>query len=312
VIPEWVEQAAEEDDEAIEALTAQAVLDPASLTPYLFRLLEAEVYWPQALYRAAGENFQRELVTRIDAGHERLYALLLILGHTRGPVAEQAFRRWLSQPPPGAGELGVEVAEFCRSGGWDIRSGGVHELCGADAYRLVLRHDERAWTKGVCPWCASSLWTALDVDTADPQVAEAVAHTGWRGRLRIITCYFCSCYGTTYADVTPLGGMGWSLRTTRPEYLPTAAEEPPRLRFTLGERRPTPYAGSAWERGGSTLGGHPDWIQDPAYPYCAACGEVMDYVGLVQCSDVDEFGEGSSYLFLHSGCRLAAVVYQQS
>lgn len=36
----------------------------------------------------------------------------------------------------------------------------------------------------------------------------------------------------------------------------------------------------------------------------------MDYLGLVGGSDLHEYGEGAHYLFLHTPCGLAAVVYQ--
>jgi hypothetical protein len=81
--------------------------------------------------------------------------------------------------------------------------------------------------------------------------------------------------------------------------------------LTVGDRRPSPYAASAWDEGGSTLGGYPDWIQYAAYPACLSCGDTMSYVGLLGGADVSD-GEGAYYLFVHTPCRIGAVSYQQS
>ncbi|MCW3839072.1 hypothetical protein ONA70_03045 [Micromonospora yasonensis] len=145
----------------------------------------------------------------------------------------------------------------------------------------------------------------------DPRVAAALAHTGWQGRLRPTTCHLCSCYTTLYVQVTPDGGAVWSPQNTPPSWLPRSTEDPPTLLPAVGPRRATPYQASAWHEGGSTLGGHPQWIQDAEHVGCPACGEPMDYVGLVGGADLD-FGEGAYYLHLHAPCGLAAVNYQQS
>lgn len=78
-------------------------------------------------------------------------------------------------------------------------------------------------------------------------------------------------------------------------------------------RRPTVVAGSAWETGGSTLGGRPDWIQDTAYPACPRCGRTMFYLGTVTGGDLaGEFAEGAHYAFHDVACGVSATVYQQS
>jgi hypothetical protein len=81
-----------------------------------------------------------------------------------------------------------------------------------------------------------------------------------------------------------LGGRGRrTQRGLRRVHHPT--EVPVRRRRGRGRRDtqavPGPAAGaymaSAWYKGGSTLGGHPQWIQDWAYPDCPACTTAMDY-----------------------------------
>jgi hypothetical protein len=315
VIEDLVVRVESGDDAVVDELADRAAADPAALAPYLLRLLDAGAFWRlEVLYRGADEDFQRQVVARIEAGSERSDRLVYVLAQTRGPVVEEAFRRWIRSPPPGPSIDPYQrgVAALIRDGGWELTMDGVRELCGTSAYRLVPGPGGDR-VEDICPWCVSPLWTALDLDTADPRVGDALAHTGWRGRLRVVTCHFCSCYDITYVEVTPNGGARWSAHTVRPEFLQIGQpEEPPLVRFTPGERRSTPYLASAWNDGGSTLGGYPDWIQDPTYPDCPDCGKAMDYLGLVGGSDLYEYGEGAYYLFLHAPCGLAAVVYQQS
>ncbi|TDC70811.1 hypothetical protein E1200_04180 [Actinomadura sp. GC306] len=315
MIDDLVGRAEAGDDAAAEELADLAAADPAALTPYLLRLLDAGVLWrAEVLYRGADEGFQREVAARIDSGeHQGAHRLAYLLAQARGPVVEEAFRRWTQAPPPGDFDpLQRGAAALARDAGWELTADGVRELCGPTAYRLALEPGKER-PEGTCPWCESPLWTALDVDTADAKVAAALAHTGWRGRLRIVTCHFCTCYGTTYAEVTADGDARWSARNVRPDFLPgPAPEEPPLVGFAAGEQRATPYLSSAWDREGSTLGGWPDWIQESCYPDCPSCTEAMDYVGLVGSADLHDYGDGAYYLYLHAPCGLAAVTYQQS
>ena len=303
------------EDRVIDQLADRAAADPAALAPYLLRLLDAGALWRlDVLYRGADEGFQREVVARIGSGtDEGTPMLAYVLAQTRGPAVEEAFRRWTRSPPPGPHFDPFErgVAALTRDGGWELSPDGIRELCGTSAYRLVPETDAHR-VDDSCPWCASPLWTALDLDTAEPRVADALAHTGWRGRLRIVTCHWCSCYGTTYAEVTADGNASWSAHTVRPAYLPgDGPGEPPRVGLAPGEQWTTPYMASATLSGGATLGGCPDWIDDPVFPDCPECAEAMDYLGLIGGADLDD-GEGAYYLYLHAPCGLAAVEYQQT
>lgn len=317
MIEELIRRAAAEDPDAIDELSAVADGEPRRLVPYQGLLLDLEVLWPPKLYRAADTGVVRRVIEQVDGEQApgRLNHLLLVLAHTGHPLAERAMRRWATQPPVGAGELHVGPLSYAREGGWTVDpDGSRRDLCGDIAYRWLMRETPRRGDGATCPWCASPLWTAADLDTAEPAVAAALAHTGWSGRLVIETCHFCACYTTLYSRVTPAGGTIWWTGNTRPSYLPDAAgpEYPPALLPAPGPARPTPYQASAWKRGGSTLGGRPDWIQDADHADCPGCAQPMDYVGLIGGADLDEFGEGAYYLHVHQRCGLAAVNYQQS
>ncbi|MFG1649599.1 hypothetical protein ACGFIE_06705 [Micromonospora sp. NPDC049275] len=317
MIEELIRRAAVEDDDAIEELSAIADTDPRELTPYLGLLLDLEVLCPAKLYRAADADLVGRVIEQIDSGRtpDELNDLLLILAHSAHPSAESAMRRWSTQPPAGSDELHVDALGYAHEGGWAVGSDGRRrDLCGDTAYRWVMRETAPGADRPTCPWCASPLWVAADLDTTDAAISAALAHTGWSGRLVIETCHFCACFTTLYSHVTPAGGTTWWAGNTRPDYLPDddEPEDPPALAPVLGQALASPYQVSAWDRGGSTLGGRPEWIQDAEHADCPDCGDPMDYVGLIGGADLDDYGEGAYYLHLHQPCGFAAVNYQQS
>jgi hypothetical protein len=305
------------DDEAGERLASLAGRQPARVAPELAGLLAASVLYPPELYRAADDNVRRRLVELIDAGAgDRLSHSLLALAHAGGPIAADAFDRWSRTAPPDAHQLRTGILNYTLAGGWALEDGGVRRLWGGAAFALVPAVEKPPGSgdpaSAHCPWCRNPLWTALDVDTSDARVAAAFEHTGWSGRLRFETCCFCACYATLFAAIASDGSCRWSDLTQRPSRLPTEPGEPPEAVMTVGDQRESPYEASAWDEGGSTLGGCPDWIQSAEYVRCPACGELMDHVALIGGADLDEYGEGAYYLSLHARCGLAAVRYQQS
>jgi hypothetical protein len=321
MIEDLVRRAAAGDETAAEALETIANTEPERLTAYQGLMVDLDLLWPPTLYRAPDPEAIRRVVEKVDSGETpdqlSLNHLLLVLAHSGHPLAEQALRRWEAQPPPGADKLHVTPLAYAREGGWAVDpDGSRRELCGDIAYQLHLREMPRSFDPSRCPLCTAPLWTAADLDTAEPEVAAALAHTGWSGRLVLKTCHFCACYSTLYSRVTPEGGTSWWTGNARPSYLPATAaaddEEPPTRLPVVGPARPNPYQAGAWAGDGSTLGGRPDWIQDAEHPDCPGCGVVMDYVGLIAGADLDEYGEGAYYLHLHQPCGYAAVNYQQS
>jgi hypothetical protein len=316
MIEELVRAAGAGDDAALEELTAIAAAEPTRLAGHLSLLFDLGVLWPPKLYRGATGEVVRRIVDDVDAGRapDRLNLMLLILAHAADPHAERALRRWQESPPAGADRLYVGALAYAREAGWTVApDGGRRELCAPTAYRMVMSEVPEPAGGPACPWCASPLWTVVDLDTRVPEVAEVLAHTGWVGRLRIATCHLCVCYATLFCRVTSDGGTAWHAVGDRPRHLPgtTRPEDPPAVLPTIGARRASPFQASAWDEGGSTLGGSPDWIQDAEHVDCPGCGQPMDYLGLVGGADLD-FGEGAFYLHLHAPCGLAAVNYQQS
>ncbi len=112
--------------------------------------------------------------------------------------------------------------------------------------------------------------------------------------------------------ITPDGGATWWEGNERPPYLPGPEELADIPSVVVSAGGPSSAASaSAWDRGGSLLGGRPDWIGDAEHPSCGACGEPMDYVALINGTDVMDY-DGAHYLHIHAPCGQTAVTYQQS
>jgi hypothetical protein len=317
MIKDLILRAAAEEFDAEYELERLADETPSTLTPHLPSLLAAGVLRPAKLYRTAGDDMQRTIVTMIDDGASDLNALLLILAHTRGPVAENAFRRWQEQPPPGADDLCVGPADYMPEGGWTLENGRARELCGRTAYSLKPDPDKTVEppAQGECPWCRAPLWTVLDIDTGDRQVAEALAHTGWSGRLRIVTCQGCHAYTTLYSTVSPDGRSGLSDYSAGPIRVIDDQSPPVTLRKVPGELLTDPdMSAGGWDMTTPSIGGHPQWVDDAEYPTCPICARTMDYIGLEEAQDPEgePIAEGTTYLFLDASCGLAATIYQQT
>ena len=317
MIRDLIVRAAAEEFDAERELERMADEAPSMLTPHLPDLLAAGVLHPAKLYRTAGEDVQRAVVTMIDDGASDLNALLLVLAHTRGTVAEAAFRRWQVQLPPGADDLYIGPADYMPEGGWALENGRARELCGRTAYSLEPAPDMavESAAEGECPWCRAPLWTVLDIDTGDRRVAEALAHTGWSGRLRIVTCQGCYAYTTLYSTVSPDGESGLSDHSAEPVRIIDDQSPPAPLRKVPGKLLTDPdMSAGGWDMTTPSIGGHPEWIDDAQYPTCPNCARTMDYIGLEQAQDPDGelVAEGTTYLFLDASCGLAAAIYQQT
>jgi hypothetical protein len=300
------------------------------------------------------DRLLRRFVASIDSGVAGLpgwLALSALEGSDDGPgcFARDVAARWLAAPPAALGMSAWELAEALRSRG--MGPGLLAELVGPDFVwvipeaargqyssvalplapnnsesRPVATHSVSVEPNAVCRWCSSPLWLALDLDTADPvdsrtaaAVTEAIAHTGWRGRLQLATCAVCVCDVAmiVFTEVRPDGTGQWSPHNTTKLLLwepQTRHQTPPRTLSADASHGfcATPFQADAWHRRGSALGGAPNWIQSDDTPECPGCGEPMPYLGMISAVDADPRCEGGFYFFLHATCGIAATIHQQS
>lgn len=301
-----------EDPTEIEMLAKQR---PSALVPSHPRLIDSEFRWVADLFRAMTEETAAELVRRLDEeadGDPAGLVNMLAVGATR--TAVEAFRRWSAAPPGWAGELGHPLHTAVLAGGWELGpSGDFRRLTSAVAHALTPVPGSEAGVAngrlGECGFCGFPMTRMLDVDRG----VLPDLFGGEPGRILITTCTLCGSYTTIFTE-----DGRFAPETERPSYLPVpqphdieALPDGPPLE--AGAVRASPFEGSAWESGGSTLGGSPHWIQDPEFPTCPRCRRTMPFVGMLTGADLwRDMGEGCFYLFHDAGCGLSAVVCQQS
>ncbi|SNY58677.1 hypothetical protein [Paractinoplanes atraurantiacus] len=291
-------------DEAIEddptGLAEVAKVRPDLIAPFHLELVDGEVWWAADLYRAMTEQTAAELVRRIDGGDdEHAVALAHVLAAGRTETAVSAVRRWFADPPAWTAGLGRPLEHLGHVGGWELTATGDLRLLTSEITNALVPDGHKPAVSGgalagACGWCGMALWRLLD--GAGPLVA---------------TCIRCGSYTTYFTEAGEFAS-----ENERPEFLGRDADGwdlPDGAPLTVGESRPTPWAGNAWHDGGSTLGGSPDWIQDAEFPSCPRCARTMPYVGMVNGGDLwADYGEGCFYLFHDPVCGLSAAVYQQS
>ena len=124
MIQDLLTAAAHGDYDAIGELEKVAAAGPDRLAPHLHQLLDLGILWPPTLFRAADSGVVQRVIDRVDCGrHDAdLNRLLLVLAHTRDPLAEAAFRRWSAVPPPGTDKLHVGPLEYAKQGAASVAS----------------------------------------------------------------------------------------------------------------------------------------------------------------------------------------------
>jgi hypothetical protein len=325
---------------------------PGAMAELVADLATAHQFWPGWLYLDAPGTTTQLLLQRLDdpAFGEERNALLLALAWIGDDQVREQFAAWRANAPPWRSDLYLAPHEYAAEAGWELTpDGGRRQLYRTTSYELVPI-DEAELTpsahaaavatphEALCGWCGRSLVTLLDIELRDPRCGFVVGEPSNTGvlapehspdatRLRVAHCMWCSTYATLYTDVDLHGGSQWTVSNGGPDDKPRILEQvgdglgedlgdPQPRRLALGAPRRTPF--EALGRfmldvtGISQLGGHPEWIQDTAYPRCPDCQRRMVCIGQVSWEDIDGFAEGSTYAFLCVPCGKAATVYQQT
>lgn len=321
-LAEAIAQLCAGDESGHALIEAVARANPGALRPFHSQLIDAEAWarpW-NPLWVAATEDTAARIVERIDAGLGMSELWLRALGVSRTQTAAAALHRWTYAAPPIAERLYVPIAQYAHEGGWEVNDGTIRPLTSLAAFALTATESEAPLAGSMpngeqCPWCGLELVRRLDVDLDDPRLAEL--RLAGHGRVVAVSCVDCGGYTHIFGEYQADGTAVWSASNTKPDYLPPAGQyelELPPGRLAVGPRRPSPVAGIAWDAGGSTLGGLPDWIDDSTYPTCPRCQTTMYFLAMLTGNDVwSESAEGCDYVFFCAeGCGLTAVVYQQS
>lgn len=310
-----------------EVLTNLADFVPGSLKGLTHLLLERHLAFAQnQIFREADAAIRDQIIALLESGTSAYYSredLLSALAWIGDEVVQACFQNWRDHPPAWRTELIHPPEHYAIYGGWELtRQGSRRDLYYPINYDLVPAETVSAEAQmgpvevvtsheGACGWCERPLLTLFEIDLQDSRMA----FPGLEGKqLRIAMCMNCSLQGEhIFTDVDANGTSRWSsLNGDRPSHLRFFDEEDisvdslPRRLLVLGAERRTPYISH-----GSHLGGCPQWVQNPEYPYCPACQQAMTFVGQYEPYQVD-YIEGIIYAFLCTKCGLATTGYQQT
>lgn len=310
----------------LEVLEHLAKAVPGALRGLYPRFLQQDFsYGMESLFREADSDTRDQLITWIENEEKTVYLrdqLLSFLAWINDEVVLKAFRRWRDTPPGWVESLSPPLKWFPLVAGWELTEDGKrrdlyyatsYHLIPSDVQRLeqagpvemVIPHEER------CGWCYRPLVTLFDLHVSDPRL-RFLSLQG--ERLRIALCPNCSqqaCQVITDVDIQ--GGSHWSASSGEaPERLHFYAEAMlekmtlPARPLVLGSPHRTPFISE-----GSHLGGCPGWVQDPAYPRCPQCQQIMIFLAQYEPEGVP-YLEGIFYAFLCITCKKATTVYQQT
>lgn len=309
------------DPETAKDLTGSlAAFTEFSVEEILLHLIEKRAFYPSFVFARATDRVRQALLNaERNAKRDERNHLLQALAWARGEEIVETFRSWKVNPPPWSSALLVAPETYSHVAAWEIDdTGKLRELAFADCCFALERAETLTSpiTVGLpvdsrCPWCDRPLSAILSADLTDPQI-DLLPPT-WR-QLTVASCPACTCYGHVFTHVDFAGGFEWYSKEP-PEYFDAESEWIPFHEnvLYLGRRRnPLHAANQFLPARFSQLGGYPCWIQDPEFPSCPSCEQSMPFLAQIDMSDVEQYGEGTYYLFLCADCKIAATGYQQT
>nr|WP_309271697.1 DUF2625 family protein [Paenibacillus sp.] len=292
-------------------------------------LMENGVYYPGILYKDATPDIRDRLLEQVEWDDDNRNHILLMLAWIGDEQVVRRFHKWRVNPPQWAGQMYVAPETYAHEAGWKLSDSGdrmdlVHEQSyaiesiGGNPVPVAHETSAKFLRTGTsdCPWCGGKLTTLIEVDTTHPVLAKLNLPLD---RLRVDTCVLCGCYNVIYMELGADGVPRWSEYNRKPEHMSDVEEcseeylqAGPELRLSTKPR--SAFYAAIWELSQqcSQLGGHPSWVQDAELPDCPCCGQSMFFIGQLDWSDLEQYGEGIYYMFVCPKDRMTATTYQQS
>lgn len=286
--------------------------------------LQKEIYFHEEIFYHAAADIRDELIRRLLAtkdAHEagQLMACLAMQGDD---IALQTLRELEINPRPWRKKLYVDPSVYAWSGGFTFdREGNRLPIVYSDCYALEEGNPEEDTAvrlgqprEDKCPCCGGRLMDVLTLDGDDPRLQ----FLGIKGKLSIPCCPNCvSAYPFAFAKAEP-GGKS-ELLFPYPEmqeneecsFSESDWQQARCNKLVISKEKKPPFYGLY--RGGDTLGGFGDWIQDCEAPSCHECGKPMRLLAQVAWETLlNDFAEGTLYISYCPDCRTAGIQHQQT
>lgn len=269
-------------------------------------------------FRNASDAIRSQLFAALHADGTRPDSILRALAWAGGEEVTAAFSEWTARPPDWSSKLYVPPAQYAQEAGWGLdREGNRRDLFSSTCYGITFAKGTANRAVAVferiserCPWCASTLVDLVRFDRSDESLRPILGEVPVR-RVRI--CDQCSCFTTIFSRETD-ERIWWN---DEPVHCPRDAGISYGFPDNVGierisERGIYEAADQFLPISFSQFGGLPAWVQDPAYPNCPDCGQLMRFIFQIATDDVMPPAEGITYGFFCDPCRISAVNYQQT
>lgn len=322
----------DDEEKSVDILLSLLCYNNLCLTDCVPVLLEHQLYYPGILFKDASAEVRNQLLEQVEQDRENRNHLLLALAWIGDGQVVQRFHRWRQQPPRWAEELYVSPEGYSLEAGWELTEDGVRrdlfykagfaiELAAERLDSDLAGHEPARFlgtSPQVCPWCGGGITRLMELRRDHPSISGLSLEEDW---LKVDTCLSCDCYGVVYMEIGAQGEPCWSkynqvsqgLPETQPvedndDYSAIAS------RLYLADQLRNGYYAVEWtlEPAASQVGGHPTWIQDAEYPACPCCSGTMSFIGQLDWSQLEPYGEGIQYMFMCAKDKITATLYQQS
>lgn len=311
-------------EDSKEILLAIVCYTNTKIEQCLRALIDEEEYYPAILYKDSPKDVRDRLIhivenEAISCDLNRILDALAWIGDQK---VVELFWGFKQNPPTWKDELFWNPHEYSLGAGWTLTEEGkqknlFYDECYSIERKSLSKCKEVQFLEKAsetCPWCGENLINLMSLDLRK----TLFNFMGIEGKkLNVKTCYVCTAYDCIYTDVDFNGNAQWSKFNKEQE---CTNEEIDieffqwKNEFDISEEKRSPYyaAHQFLDTTFSQIGGHPTWIQDPEYPRCPKCSEHMKFIGQLDSSDYEEYGEGIYYMFVCEKCRVVATNYQQT
>jgi len=288
-----------------------------------FMLLN-NLYYPSMLFKDAKLEVIKNLLNRVNEDAENRNDILLALAWSGNKDVVSIFSSWMKEPPIWSSQLYIPAYDYSKEAGWAFLSTSeVRKLYFDKCYSLLPVKDNTlsdslsscTLSENKCEWCGNNLTNLLELNLSGKEF-DFLGING--NKLQLSTCEACVCYAEVlYMDVDTNGNAKWSKFNDKQECEFDNSDEVERLPencFTLSNNnRPPFYAANEFlPTSFSQIGGMPTWIQDSAYPDCPTCKKTMTFIAQISNEEIEEYTEGTYYIYFCSDCNISATNYQQT
>lgn len=288
-----------------------------------FMLLN-KLYYPGIIFKDANSEIIKELIKRVDDDTENRNHILLALAWSANKDVITTFSSWFNELPAWSNRFHIPPYDYSKEAGWELSPlKKVRKLYFDRCYPLLPAKNSSShaclrsctYSENKCKWCGRNLTNLLELDLSDKSF-DFIGFTG--KKFKISTCEVCACYSEAlFMDFDSNGNTAWSAFNAKPDYLPDDSNEWGRLPencFTLSlKTRPAFYASNEFlPTSFSQIGGMPTWIQNFAYPKCPSCQKTMTFVAQISNEEIEQYSEGTYYMYVCCECNISATNYQQT